>query len=666
MNQEDPSHLSDLPVRLRELANDDQTSAEFSVGFVSEAGYQRGLETSRGLLREVGHRVDAFGDYRLTGILRVRGNTTLYLATDHVSLDSVVLKVLNFEPESFREARERFEREAVALSQLKHPRIVRFIEGQIASDGAYLVMEKIDGCDLAELVTRHGPLPCPTVRRIGFQIAEALVVVDNAGLVHRDVKPSNVMLTRDGEVKLIDFGIARQMESDDSTLTRDDQILGTIDFMAPEQVLDASAADIRSDLYGLGCTLLFLLTGRKPFEAARGGNAIRTAIAHVSTPLPSLIEMRPDIEMELVTIVERLCAKTPAQRLATPREAAAELERQWEPPHQDRLRDQIADVAEMRSTRSPLPVVGPVKDPTTKDVFTRSRTLQTKADSSRAVIRRWQWSILAILSLTLSAGAFWLFNEASKRDVIVNSAGMKLVRIPAGEFVMGSHLSSQHMQSMHWWYQRGFDQMRPQHRVKITRDFYVGMTEVTQGQWLDVMGNDHHWNTMDPTEVPVGDSFPASLISWHDANEFCRRLSDREGRRYRLPTEAEWEYFARAGTQTLHSYGEDFQTKYGWVEENTALQSLTAQPVGMKPPNPWGLYDTYGNVAEWCSDWYDPEYYSTDSKTDPLGPATGTEKVIRGGCYLYNRVHANSVVRNHNKPEVWWTLYGFRVVMEIE
>lgn len=650
MMDEETEQSSDLVSRLRGLADEERTKVEYG----SETGFQRGLKGSRGLLPSQVNQPSAgvFGEYRLTGRLRVRGNTTLYLASHPTMSACVIVKVFDRVWEPTLEACERFERESEALSRIDHPRIVRFIDGQLSAQHAFLVMEKIDGCDLAELVEQHGPLSCQTVRRIGFQIAEALTAVEQAGLVHRDVKPSNVMLTRSGDVKLIDFGIAKRTRTSDTTLTRQDQILGTIDFMAPEQVLDASVADIRSDLYGLGCTLFFLLTGRKPFELEQGGNTIRTAIAQVSTPLPSLSKMRPEIEPDLIDLVENLCEKDPQQRISSPSDVSARLtgdDDQFDIVASDVLTS-IVNVANTRTIELITPeVVDLAKDPDGGGSLTRSTTV---------------FWFTSFLMLTITTAAVWYYR--SKDQVITNSIGMKLIRVPAGEFTMGSLASAEDLRKRFPWHKDDFKQTQPPHTVKISKPFFVGQTEVTQGQWLAVMGDQDRWIGLERKDVAIGKDYPASSVSWHDANEFCRRLSEIENRRYRLPTEAEWEYFAKAGTQTIHSYGDAFEPKYGWTQETTETTDFRAREVALQLPNPWGLYDTYGNVFEWCSDWYDQDYYQTSTGVDPAGKTTGTERVLRGGCYVFNHFTANSVVRWHHNPDDNWTLYGFRVVLEVE
>ena len=195
-------------------------------------------------------------------------------------------------------------------------------------------------------------------------------------------------------------------------------------------------------------------------------------------------------------------------------------------------------------------------------------------------------------------------------DPIENSIGMVLVPIPAGEFVMGSPKT-----------ESGRRNVEVQHPVTLTKPFLLGVHEVTQGQWQAVMGTTP-WKGKQ--YVKEGDDYPATYVSWNDAVEFCRKLSEKEGLEYRLPTEAEWEYACRAGTTTAYSFGDDASElgEYAWYRENAwdAGQKY-AHTVGQKKPNPWGLYDMHGNVWEWCEDRYG--VYHAGAATDPTGPAAG-------------------------------------------
>ena len=242
-----------------------------------------------------------------------------------------------------------------------------------------------------------------------------------------------------------------------------------------------------------------------------------------------------------------------------------------------------------------------------------------------------------------------------------NSIGMKLRLIPAGEFLIGSAKSPYELVRMFDLDEDGkkyFTDEHPRHRVQITQPFYLGETEVTQAQWNAVM-NTEPWS--EKKHVMEGDDYAATDVSWEEAQEFCKRLSAKERKTYRLPTEAEWEYACRAGTTTAYHFGDDATLlgEYAWFRESISTDELCAHQVGLKEPNPFGLYDIYGNVYEWCYDW--KADYVSDSVTDPTGPSSGSDRVLRGGGWFYDAWFCRSADRTWRPPFVGLSDQGFRV-----
>ncbi|MCE9529763.1 MAG: SUMF1/EgtB/PvdO family nonheme iron enzyme, partial [Planctomycetes bacterium] len=236
--------------------------------------------------------------------------------------------------------------------------------------------------------------------------------------------------------------------------------------------------------------------------------------------------------------------------------------------------------------------------------------------------------------------------------VMTNSIGMKLVLIPAGTFVMGSPAEEQ-----------GRRDDETQHRVKLTKPFHMGATEVTQKQWAAVMSDTPR--SANPN-APVGDNYPINYVTWNHATEFCRRLSAKENKNYRLPTEAEWEYACRAGSAGRFCFGDDDAqiTFFGWVRDiyNATPPEMYAKEVGQKKPNAWGLYDMHGNLREFCSDLYDA--YSTGEVTDPQGQSGG-RRVYRGGSYTSTPTDCRCAKRGYSPSDnSISSSYGFRVVLD--
>ncbi len=232
---------------------------------------------------------------------------------------------------------------------------------------------------------------------------------------------------------------------------------------------------------------------------------------------------------------------------------------------------------------------------------------------------------------------------------IVNSIGMEFVHITSGTFVMGSSSS-----------EKGMYNRETQHRVTLTKGFYMQTTEVTQGQWYQIMGT-RPWS--EKKFVREGDDCPAVYVSWNDCQEFIRRLNHREDTsKYRLPTEAEWEYACRAGSTTRFCFdnSDSGLANYCWYKENTRkMGEEYAQKVGAKKPNAWDIYDMHGNVWEWCQDWYSS--YPSGHIIDPEGPPSALSRVIRGGGWYFSARDCRSANRYFNLPAFRDFVLGFRL-----
>jgi formylglycine-generating enzyme len=244
------------------------------------------------------------------------------------------------------------------------------------------------------------------------------------------------------------------------------------------------------------------------------------------------------------------------------------------------------------------------------------------------------------------------------RAPITNTIGMKLKEIPAGTFVMGSPETE---------FVRGDDEQ--QHKVTITKAFYMQTTEVTQGQWKVVMGSEPWKGQKYSKYIKEGANYPAVYVNWDDAVAYCKKLSEKEGKTYRLATEAEWEYACRAGTESIWNFGNDEKVlgDYAWYDKNTNdIGEDYAHQVGLKKPNAFGLYDMHGNVREWCHDYYEVDYYKQSPAQDPTGPVTGSSRVLRGGSWFRNSVFSRSDDRNRYDAGRFYFSLGFRVVRELD
>ena len=267
------------------------------------------------------------------------------------------------------------------------------------------------------------------------------------------------------------------------------------------------------------------------------------------------------------------------------------------------------------------------------------------------------------------------------KEIFTNSLGMKFVKITSGSFMMGSGISPSDIASRYGGKEEWYEDDIPQHKVTIRHPFFMQTMEVTVGQWrlfvkdtgykteaetaggaTILTGNDwkktegYYWDNPGFAQTKMN---PVTCVSWNDVQAFIEWLNRKEGKTYRLPTEAEWEYACRAGSTASFSFGDDLINlgRYAWYWNNANRRS---HPVGKKEPNPWNIHDIYGNVWEWCQDWYGK--YPSGPVVDPTGPSSGTAKVFRGGSAYSQERFCRSAYRGGYQPDGSFTSLGFRLV----
>jgi serine/threonine-protein kinase len=258
--------------------------------------------------------------YEVEKLVGHGGMSSVYKARDRLLERHVALKILHERFTSDDEFVERFKREARAVAQLSHPNIVTVIDRGEDAGRQYIVFEYIDGQNLKELVVRHGRLSVPEALELGAQMARALAFAHEHGLIHRDVKPQNVLLDGDGRARVTDFGIARSLDVEGITLAG--TVLGTADYIAPEQA-GGRPVDAQTDVYSLGAVLFELLAGDVPFS---GDNFVTVAMKHVNEPPPDLMQVRADVPARVADAIDRALEKDPRRRFPSMDAFAAELE----------------------------------------------------------------------------------------------------------------------------------------------------------------------------------------------------------------------------------------------------------------------------------------------------------------------------------------------------
>lgn len=261
--------------------------------------------------------------------------------------------------------------------------------------------------------------------------------------------------------------------------------------------------------------------------------------------------------------------------------------------------------------------------------------------------------LLTALALSLPSQA----EDKPAARTFTNSLGMKFAYIPPGTFMMGSPKDEK---------SRANDEN--QHKVTLTKGFYLGICTVTQEEWLALMGKN-------PSKFQGEKGLPVEQVNWHECQEFIKKLTAKDKQPYRLPTEAEWEYACRAGTTTPFCFGETISTdqanyngKYAYGEGRKGVFRGKTMPVGSFPPNAWGLYDMHGNVCQWCQDRFSNSYnskYPDADAIDPLG-TVGESNVLRGGSWIDNPLECRAAYRGGSRPALRHALVGFRVCFNPE
>ena len=604
-------------------------------------------------LPEVG---DTLRDYRLVEEVGHGGMGTVFKAV-HAKLDKVVaVKVLSGKRWHDPAAVARFEREVKAVGRLSHPNIVQATDAGDADGVPFLVMEFVDGETLAALVRRGGPLPLSEACGLIRQAAAGLHHGHQAGIIHRDVKPSNLMLAKDGTVKVLDLGLALPLAepgpaetgagsstdtgSDNPDLTSASQTVGTIYYMAPEQKRNAHAVDARADVYGLGATLWHLLAGRPP----RLGDAASPGV------LPGRLP---------ADFWKQFLAPNPAERFPNVEAAVGAMDQAVTPQPRPRRTGLIAALAVVVGVPVALAVFhrpAPVPPAAPAPVLPppAAGALPMTPDAARQLQNAW---------------ADHLRRPARE----MNDIGLTLALIPPGQLDLALNA-----------------------RFIVSNPYLIGTTEVTKQQFaafvtatghktdVEARGNGERVvfvvnpggrsggtrSTRDPTfdwrnpgSGDAADDDPVTQVSWNDAGAFCDWLSKKEGRTYRLPTEVEWFWAARAGDARdevpNHPRGDEAETLWQAV----AQSPMRPHPVGRDRPNAWGLHDTTDNVTEWCRDWWGaiPPGVHTDYENRVVSVAG--IRVLKGRSFVDTSYHYDW--RQGYLPHGGRTTIGFRVVCEV-
>ena len=565
----------------------------------------------------------------------------VYLANDLKMEMHKVLKVIPEVISNDKKAMVLLRKEASIMAKLNHKNIVRVYDFHDNGDINYIDMEYVDGQSLADLLLKapENKLPEEEVKKYALQIAEGLAYAHNQRVIHKDIKPQNIMRTNDGTIKLMDFGIAETVHSSMSRL-KNTGSSGTLVYMSPEQLRGKDVGK-ESDIYSLGATLYELLTGNPPFYQ---GDITYQIINETPKPITG-------VSQQMNRVVLKCLEKDLRKRFGNCKELYDALKNP-----EKFLKNKTAKIKEQHESAT-----------------SKSDHISENAGGKK----RHRWVLWTILLIVIGAGAayyivnaaYYIVNKEKVQTTLytdtAQNLNLEMVAVKGGTFQMGSN--------------DGDDNEKPVHSVTLS-NYYIGKYEVTQKLWKAVMGNN-------PSHFK-GDNLPVENVSWNDVQAFLRKLNQITGKHYRLPTEAEWEYAARGGSLSPAGRGAGGGQKYSgsnnldevaWYWKNSGnkllsgdwnwstieLNNCKTHTVGTKTPNELGIYDMSGNVWEWCNDWYSRKYYKKSAGTNPQGPSSDSFRVLRGGGWKSTAHGCRVANRYYWEPYDREKKIGFRLALSV-
>ena len=557
--------------------------------------------------------------------------------------------------------RRKFIKEAQNIARLKHRGIVPIIDIFEENGTAYYVMEYLPGGSLAGKV-KQGALPEREALRYIGQVAAALEYVHSQRIMHLDVKPANILLDEDDNAVLIDFGLAKQYDSTGHQTSTTP--VGISHGYAPlEQYKQGGVEQFTpaTDVYSLGATLYKLVTGNTPPEASDVINqglpafppsvslAVQKAITAAMQPA---VKARPQSVGEFMRLVESGKIKVESEKstvISSDSEKSARLDNGNASEASPFVKEKI------------LPPYGRRNDePAGGVISSDSEKSQNNSSFGKRLIRMVAVDSLTVTVVVLSVVTFFICikscNETDResyddetmrqqpvRIFTVKNVSFKMMAVEGGTFQMGATNEQR----------SNLDDEKPVHSVTLD-SYYIGETEVTQELWRAVMGSN-------PSEFSGYDLMPVCNVSWDDCQIFIKELNKLTGKKFRLPTEAEWEFAARGGNKSS-GYRYSGSSNIGdvaWYDDNSDSRT----PVKRMNPNELGIYDMSGNVWEWCSDWYSSSYYSLSPQNNPKGPSSGFYRVLRGGSWFHGAECCRVAFRTDCSPDDSSHFYGLRLAL---
>lgn len=566
--------------------------------------------------------METLGRYEIRGELGRGGMGVVYRAYDPTLDREVAIKSVRLDgvDEAARaQLEERLSREAKAAAKLQHPNIVAVHDFFRVEDRAYIVMEFVRGSMLDAMIVAGNRQKVSTILKVLKQSASALDLAHKHGIVHRDIKPGNILVDEAGNIKITDFGIAR-ITSAGATETMSQGIgstVGTLGYMAPEQIR-GEPVDGRADQFSLGIVAYQLFSGEMPFQADTW-IALSYKIIHEEPP--TLAGVHAAVTPGIENALKRAISKQPADRFPSCSDFVDELSGAAPPTTQTRA-------AVARQSRN-LYMAGAAMLVVLLGIYWMYFRPKPAAPVATKDARAGAGIAYAP---PVAAPATSTPAETAAAKTEVQPPVIEFAAVPPGRFFMGSDTDD--------------EQQKPRHMVQITKGFEMATTETTEKQWNTVM-----------SAGKGGSEMPKVNVSWNEAQAFIAKLNQRgDGYVYRLPTEAEWEYAARSTGKTERPKNLDEMAWY-WDTSGGKLHEA-----GTLLPNGFGLFDMLGNVNEWTLDWYEEGYYAVAPPVNPTGAASGKLKINRGGAYDTQGMMMSAAWRFADEPGGKLEKLGFRVV----
>ncbi|MBE9234721.1 SUMF1/EgtB/PvdO family nonheme iron enzyme [Anabaena aphanizomenioides LEGE 00250] len=553
-----------------------------------------------------------------------------YLAEDTQKLNETCV-IKQFAPKqsgsyALKKAVELFNAEAKLLQDLgEHPQIPALFAYFEDNGFLYLVQQFIKGENLFNELTQKGTYNETQIQELLLDLLPVLKFIHERDVIHRDIKPQNIMRREsDGKLVLIDFGASKELTS--TVHTQIGTTIGSYGYSPYEQIKEGKAYPA-SDLFALGVTCFHLLTGNSPFELwAKNGFAWVNDWRKSSSN---------SVSKELGTVLDKLLKFDVNERYQSADEVLKDLEvPETLATRRDFLKNTglaIGSITTLGFISSKLFAVTPGKESNSNSLNTFNFEVVTTDASGKIINKR-----------KSSARYF--------TEDLGNNVTLEMVEIPGGTFMMGSPETEA---------KRDSDES-PQHQVTVS-GFFMGKYEVTQKQYQAIMGSN-------PSDFK-GENRPVERVSWDDAVGFCEKLSKKTGKKYTLPSEAQWEYACRSGTTTPFYFGEsitsdlvNYDGSYPYGSAPKSLYRIQTTDVGSFYPNAFGLYDMHGNVWEWCLDDYQDNYKNVPIDGSALMNLP-KYKVLRGGSWLLIARNCRSGERLGYLRDTKFSEVGFRVVL---